>query len=73
MKTSTAARPTHPILASLFSLLTIAVFAVTAVMLFRGDAIANPLALAMVGIVSATYAGALRYLPASTHRAARLV
>ncbi len=67
MKTSIAGRSKlHPILAGFFGLLTIAVFAVVAVMLLRGDAIQQPLALAMVGIVSATYAGALRYLPGNT-------
>ena len=60
-KATIAGRPIHSILASVFGVLTVALFAVSGVMFYRGvDSM--PFALSMVGLVSLTYAAALRYL-----------
>jgi len=65
-KATIAGRPIHSMMAVVFGVVTVALFAVSGVMLFRGVESHLPFALAMVGLVSLTYAGALRYLTFAT-------
>lgn len=61
-KATIAGRPIHSILASVFGVLAVTLFAITGVMFYRGVDGNLPFALAMVGLVALTYAGAMRYL-----------